>query len=917
MMEKEHQLPPHKISFSHLLDRGLSSPATLAQWCPTMDLLALLTADGQLQLYRLNWQRLWSLTPEYPITCLAWRPDGKQIAIGQQNGQLLLLSTENGETLHQASIFTSPVVSLSWTHSSSTTTTTTTTTARMMTAAGDRAPRFFEPPLPPLTSRPEGPILANFENYNERIGKREDMVWGDKGEPKGGGGLGVVAAADAQGHLALCSGEGLYLFAKIPCIRAERGRICSLSMPSTMTEVSVVWVDVDVEEEAGRAKEEEVNSSYTYNLTVIDTSEVLAIAGAQRTLLTLSSLSSDIMTSLKTCTVVAGLLCEEWAAAASQVQTFKDTLDQLLQKNGIESHAQADLLLLVTMGEYTGAMEQFLMSSLGEGGIKKIARAVDSALSHAHALLVDRMQPEMELLAFRLGEVRGLGASPFNRLLLGLRAAEVGAAERAALDVLGTLDHVRDRLTFAAAQYRTFFSWLTTALRRFPEDTVDTMMGYPLSHVDSVRSFLHTEFHESCIYPLLTNISGGEGNSISGAVDRVALGSFDPEEYETYENSSTGSTTEQYDHWKDEIKEDQEFAAAIGLFLAQQFEKEKSLDQDGVDEIEEAKLQAQAIRATGNAGVVQRLEDLVAFVIPALRRPAVSMSRLLRSRNTVEWLEEHATLRIGRRYCSSNSNSSGSSTDLAIPCTAAVATHYQSSTTTANATTTTMQQQHFCMTIPMRMDDTTNPTTSLVCVQRQIIPPPLPACRLYLHLPTSGIAGHDMRSKSIDVSMVAIPPEYRVIDIGAYKNGALAVLFETTTTPGGGGGGGGGEQGVLSVIPQDVFLESDVCARVYKRLVLSDGDRDGDVNAPPGVGSLQDRLRILTGGTQTDSCLPLALDPFGGGCQVRSIPYPHCCAPLAVSATRGIGFVLAGNKKRAVLYDMEEDGDEEEEMEEE
>ena len=62
-------------AFSQLVDRGLASEGRLAAWCPTMDLLALATADGQLHLHRLNWQRLWWTSPEAPITgAAAWAP---------------------------------------------------------------------------------------------------------------------------------------------------------------------------------------------------------------------------------------------------------------------------------------------------------------------------------------------------------------------------------------------------------------------------------------------------------------------------------------------------------------------------------------------------------------------------------------------------------------------------------------------------------------------------------------------------------------------------------------------------------------------------------------------------------------------------------------------------------------------------
>ena len=63
----EEEDGPHP-SFTQLLDRGIAAEGALASWCPTMDLLALATADGQLHVHRLNWQRLWWSSPDAPIT---------------------------------------------------------------------------------------------------------------------------------------------------------------------------------------------------------------------------------------------------------------------------------------------------------------------------------------------------------------------------------------------------------------------------------------------------------------------------------------------------------------------------------------------------------------------------------------------------------------------------------------------------------------------------------------------------------------------------------------------------------------------------------------------------------------------------------------------------------------------------------
>lgn len=83
--------------FTQLADKSLTADIKIATWCPTMDLLALATADGQLCLHRLNWQRLWAISPESTVTSLCWRPDGKVLACGHEDGFISLLNVENGE----------------------------------------------------------------------------------------------------------------------------------------------------------------------------------------------------------------------------------------------------------------------------------------------------------------------------------------------------------------------------------------------------------------------------------------------------------------------------------------------------------------------------------------------------------------------------------------------------------------------------------------------------------------------------------------------------------------------------------------------------------------------------------------------------------------------------------------------------
>ena len=63
----------------------------------------------QVFVFRLNWQRLWAVTPEPPATALCWRPDGMALAVGHQDGTVSILDAENGESLNQGKMVTGGV----------------------------------------------------------------------------------------------------------------------------------------------------------------------------------------------------------------------------------------------------------------------------------------------------------------------------------------------------------------------------------------------------------------------------------------------------------------------------------------------------------------------------------------------------------------------------------------------------------------------------------------------------------------------------------------------------------------------------------------------------------------------------------------------------------------------------------------
>ncbi|KAK3272105.1 Anaphase-promoting complex subunit 4 [Cymbomonas tetramitiformis] len=175
-------------------------------WCPTMDLLALSTADGQLRVYRLNWQRLWQVTSEHVVTALCWRPDGKAIATGQEDGSIVLYDVEDGEVLHRSKVHVEHVTCVCW--------------SEVPCAYGsaqpeyeDRTPRF----LPPITAASSTSSLSQQAwSYNIAAETQDALPTGGHWAASAAK-LNLLCTGDAGGRLAM-HGFGVYrvLFPGLP-----------------------------------------------------------------------------------------------------------------------------------------------------------------------------------------------------------------------------------------------------------------------------------------------------------------------------------------------------------------------------------------------------------------------------------------------------------------------------------------------------------------------------------------------------------------------------------------------------------------------------------------------------------------------------------------------------------------------------
>ncbi|KAL4858703.1 Anaphase-promoting complex subunit 4 [Chlorella vulgaris] len=436
---------------------------------------------------------------------LEWRPDGKQLAVGLEDGTLLLLNTEDGEVQHKAQLLPdSALVVINWTEAALASQDSANPAQQPQAMAssqlqGDRARRMFAPPPPPVP-----PATAGLSVGYTTCGRSgsSTQAWGPQAQQ-----LAVLACASAAGDVVLCTSRlfplaQLELPSLLGCPRLE---LLRLATEPSLQQLTVCWRDARADADPHTA----------LHLSVVSTRHVGRHAAQ---LHRLSAEAAHVGALLEGCQQTFDAASKEWQTAMRECEGSRSRLAALMADYGSSGEPATELQSLLATGAVGGALQQYITSGLGETGLKALARAVDGAVCSAHNLLTDHLQPQLEQLAFRLAELRGLALCLPWRRITGLQPEQVAAAELAALRLVLQAEAVRRQLVAAGAQYRSFFSWLLIVLRRMQEDASDVMVGHPRSQLQAVEQFLLGQYRRDTIGPLLGSTGGtsNRGSSLDG-----------------------------------------------------------------------------------------------------------------------------------------------------------------------------------------------------------------------------------------------------------------------------------------------------------------------------------------------------------------------------------------------------------------
>ena len=531
-----HHTQQTKQSFTLLHDKNMLAPASASSWCPTMDLLALATTDGQLSLSRLEWNKqggerenkLWSTNPDAPVTSLGWRPDGKVLVSGHADGTVVLHHVEDGETLHVSKPHARAVTSLHWQTAPAS------DAARSAFAHQSAAARFT---LPPRRSGAEkGAAAAAAAGAKTSGFSHKSSALVDHFDPPDR--LTVLVSGDARGTIAL-SAFGVVPLGSADLTKTvargvgmrEKSRGVVVQHATASPDLSRVLVGFGVTErfrENGGDDDDikKIVASY------VAVTRVPLLAARSRELRDIAAHAAALAAANDAVRERVAAAAAVWSRARGAFTKAASLLARRAREEH-EAHAAARRLeeqsgnasvhvglvsledrfmALLAVGDVDLVLERFLSHEFDAAAARRVAKHIDAAATEVHRTLLRDVGPAAETASVRVAELRALARWRERTASAGLDEtaldAAVASAERVALAAAAAARVA----TETAAGFRAFFALVFRAQRALAGKSPDGDEANAIPNADPAlcRAFLERGLEADALGAQLEAASDGE-----------------------------------------------------------------------------------------------------------------------------------------------------------------------------------------------------------------------------------------------------------------------------------------------------------------------------------------------------------------------------------------------------------------------
>ncbi|XP_054268387.1 anaphase-promoting complex subunit 4 isoform X2 [Macrosteles quadrilineatus] len=534
--EKEMPEPKDKMSghiIRQLEERHVASKVDLMVWSNKMDLLALSNTKGEIALHRLTWQRVWLLPPPSPdiiVRKLAWRPDGRVIAVAyvpkspggeEVKGSVSLVDVENKDILHTLNV-SDDITSLVWLQES-------TDCPQTVGGHNQDGTADFLPKLPSL-SRSYGSMGENAEENLEDAKRIKDQthlnflligtsdgniylsVFGlfscgvinikkhlieDENDNKHISVLDAEMSSDMKSIYLLVAIDNKKLYFESTKEESEsvvKGNTIDpevdKELPSTAekacqtsnkSKTTLPSDNVEGKKEYAKNAPHEGGSDATkreLKLVILDTR---ILSSRSRELHALSLKHGHIVSLLDYLSQTMRSIIEAWE------NIYLLEIESKLSKHAEslpEGSLSADFLELLLLGVASDTLENFLLRELNDKGIKKLGHSIELSHSNIQKLILKHLLSVGQSLAYHLAEMKGMAKLADRFKVLGLEEETVSEAFSACGSFLIKATEVQLVIDESMKRYKAFFRWLYAIILRISDDRIPDLTMTDISQQD-------------------------------------------------------------------------------------------------------------------------------------------------------------------------------------------------------------------------------------------------------------------------------------------------------------------------------------------------------------------------------------------------------------------------------------------------
>ncbi|XP_068652072.1 anaphase-promoting complex subunit 4 [Aristolochia californica] len=521
------------IPFQLQFDKPIASQIKIAEWNPEKDLLAMVTEDSKILLHRFNWQRLWTVSPGRCITSLCWRPDGKAIAVGLEDGTISLHDVENGKLLRSIKSHSVAVVCLNWEEDGQPPE----DDGENILNYEDRTSRFFPaaprvPRMPGLSATDAGFMDDAEDSFRELSNSLHQR-------------LNILCSGDKDGSICF-SIFGIFPIGKInvhkfplqnPLVgtktmyRLLKASICKISLSKDLRQLIVLSYGEHIEDMTNlKDNSKDKQASISLHSLLLNTS---IFRNRKNELHQMAQQSSNIEDLIEVVRVSLSLMHKQWADAMRTFHEKFDPLSSLIIDHGLDSTSQEEFLSLLSGARTSPPIHQFLVNSLGEAGLKRVSKAIDSAAKELLLIVRDHLQPAAEIIAFRSGELKGLSRWRARYHSIGLDEKLVNNAMEKAGMLLVQVERFLRVLAGVAYQFQNFFAWLSKCIKLLMSEPSDQLQPF---NCELIVVFLKFLYNQDPVRQLLENAELNHSinidqDTMQRVEELVKFGGFSDTEY--------------------------------------------------------------------------------------------------------------------------------------------------------------------------------------------------------------------------------------------------------------------------------------------------------------------------------------------------------------------------------------------------